>query len=59
MEIPTDKDPIKIIYIYEDGLEYYVDGIDAENFNKNIDDTAVMAIRGHQFRTVSWKKTTN
>lgn len=56
-DLPQKLKPIKVTYTYENGEEYYIEGVDVANYNSNISAGAVMDIRQPGFyKSVEWTK---
>ena len=57
MNLPVNKKLLKIAYHYDDGTIYYTEGIDTENYQRNMKATDFMVFTGrHQFLPIEWKK---
>ena len=59
MQLPK-KPLVKIIYVYDNGEKYYIEGQDLKNFKKNMDKAAGnLVMRSHgsnPYLPVDWKK---
>lgn len=54
MNLPIDKKLVKVEFTYNDGSKYSLDELNSEKYNKNIEATGLMALRGHVFNKVEW-----
>lgn len=57
MNLPENKDPIRIEYAYDDGKVFYVDKKDADIYISNVKSASVMGwVHGQRFNPINWKK---
>ena len=58
MNLPNSKDKklVSVTFTFEDGEIYTLDEKNALNFQRNMDATSIMGIRGHIFAPVDWEK---
>lgn len=57
MSLPQDEKPVKIIYEFKNGDQYFIDGPDVEAFNSNMSSASFMGFtHGMSFSPINWKK---
>lgn len=60
MNLPKNKNLLRIEYHYDDGSIYYTDDKSTENYQRNMKATDFMVITGrHVFLPVNWIKSEN
>lgn len=56
MKLPNDKKRIRVVFIYEDGSEYYIDGRELKKWEENMDTAGVYAwTHGVKYHSLIWK----